>query len=389
MNDSLMEILLNEAESSTLDFKRDQYPFSGASDEQKGEILKDILAFANTPRRIDAYILIGVEEVRGGRSIVHGVSNHILEHTLQEFVNKKLNRSVEFSYQVYPFEGKSIGVITIPIQDGPYYSTKNYGRIAMNTVFIRRGSSTDIATPDEIARMGANTAARRQVPTLDLQFANRQTGEGLGQEITMESVVLNMPDHSEIPDLGSKTSRFFLSEPMANSDYYREYADFFSERAFFHPVRFLLRNTGPVLLTNARLFISVANESELSFCTEEDLPDSPRKFHSISPLSEYSFGDTRTTYINIESHDDHCEISILFGNIQPGAASRSHDLYIGSAKTQHMVIEGLVFADNLPQPVQVHLTFNINTQEHDISFEKLYEIVEKPSTSPETDEEDG
>ncbi|CAN5374670.1 MAG: AlbA family DNA-binding domain-containing protein [Pyrinomonadaceae bacterium] len=70
MNATLMEKLLNEDESSALDFKRDQYPFEKASDEQKSEFLKDILAFANAWRRTDAYILVGVEDVKGGRSNV-------------------------------------------------------------------------------------------------------------------------------------------------------------------------------------------------------------------------------------------------------------------------------------------------------------------------------
>ena len=68
MDDGLMDQLLNEDESSSLDFKLEQYPFAGATDDQKSEILKDILAFANAWRRTDAYVLIGVEEVRGGRS---------------------------------------------------------------------------------------------------------------------------------------------------------------------------------------------------------------------------------------------------------------------------------------------------------------------------------
>ena len=46
MTDGLFESLLHEEESSSLDFKRDQYPFVGASDDDKSELLKDILAFA-------------------------------------------------------------------------------------------------------------------------------------------------------------------------------------------------------------------------------------------------------------------------------------------------------------------------------------------------------
>jgi predicted HTH transcriptional regulator len=69
-----MEELLNEEEGSTLDFKLEQYPFQKASDEEKSELLKDILAFSNAWRRADAYILIGVQEVKGGRSIVKGTT---------------------------------------------------------------------------------------------------------------------------------------------------------------------------------------------------------------------------------------------------------------------------------------------------------------------------
>jgi len=40
MNDALFEQLLYEEESATLDFKRDQYPFAKATDEDKSELLK-------------------------------------------------------------------------------------------------------------------------------------------------------------------------------------------------------------------------------------------------------------------------------------------------------------------------------------------------------------
>jgi hypothetical protein len=54
MNDVLFERLLYEEESPTLDFKREQYRFSKASDDEKSELLKDILGFANAWRRYAA-----------------------------------------------------------------------------------------------------------------------------------------------------------------------------------------------------------------------------------------------------------------------------------------------------------------------------------------------
>jgi len=55
----------------------DQYSFSNATDIDKSEILKDILAFANAFRREGAFILIGVEDIRGGRANVVGTPEHI------------------------------------------------------------------------------------------------------------------------------------------------------------------------------------------------------------------------------------------------------------------------------------------------------------------------
>jgi hypothetical protein len=154
VNDGLMEQLLHEGESSSLDYKRDQYPFAGASDDEKGELLKDILAFANGWRHTEAYILIGVEEITGGRSTVVGVRLHIPENDLQQFVNSKTNRPITFSYQSYPFEGKHVGIITIPQQDRPLYLNKNYGKLGKHVVYYRQGTTTAIASPDDIARMG-------------------------------------------------------------------------------------------------------------------------------------------------------------------------------------------------------------------------------------------
>jgi len=47
MDQTLIEELLHEEEGAAVDFKRDQYPFDGADDATKSELLKDILAFAN------------------------------------------------------------------------------------------------------------------------------------------------------------------------------------------------------------------------------------------------------------------------------------------------------------------------------------------------------
>ena len=82
LNANLLEGLLHEGEGTALDFKSAQYPFVNADVGEKAELIKDILAFANSWRRTTAYILIGVEEAKGGRSKVVGVGNHLDDASL-------------------------------------------------------------------------------------------------------------------------------------------------------------------------------------------------------------------------------------------------------------------------------------------------------------------
>ena len=189
MNATLMEELLNEDESAMLDFKRDQYLFDKASDEQKSELLKDILAFANAWRRTDAYILVGVEDVKGGRSSVVGVTSHFDDASIQQFVNGKTNRPVTFSYHVFPFEGVQVGIFHLPLQDRPIYLKKDFGKLKQREVYIRRSSSTDIADPDEIAKMGT-LKIREVLGELPSQPKLNPVVESLRRDFEEQNVVL-------------------------------------------------------------------------------------------------------------------------------------------------------------------------------------------------------
>jgi predicted HTH transcriptional regulator len=116
MTTGLFEQLLRQPESEMLDFKSSQYRFIRATDIEKSELLKDILAFSNAARQADAYILIGVEEVKGNRGIVRGANDHLNDSDLQQFVCSKTNRPPVFSYSAFEIDGSSCGVIRISDQ---------------------------------------------------------------------------------------------------------------------------------------------------------------------------------------------------------------------------------------------------------------------------------
>jgi predicted HTH transcriptional regulator len=175
MNNELFERLLYEEESTTLDFKKEQYRFAKATDDEKSELLKDILGFANAWRRSEAYILIGVEDVRGGRGNVIGIpaSDHLDDHSLQQFVNNLTNQPVHFHYEAFSFEGKHVGIIRIDEQTRPIYLKKDYGKLAREKVYVRRGSATDptkSASLEEIAQMRVDSG--QPAAELLMEFAH-------------------------------------------------------------------------------------------------------------------------------------------------------------------------------------------------------------------------
>ena len=194
MNDQPpLEELLYEEEGTTLDFKREQYVFVSGNDYQKSELLKDILAFANAWRRSDAYILIGVEEVKGGRSTPLGIEIDFEGAQLQQFVNSKTQKPIDFNYRTLLIDGLKIGVIRIPLQSRPYYLEKDYGKLKRYVVYIRRGSSTDEASPEEIHNMGkAEVQDTQESPKIEFAFANLKERTSLGASMPIEAIVLDM-----------------------------------------------------------------------------------------------------------------------------------------------------------------------------------------------------
>lgn len=367
----LIENLLWEDESNTLDFKEAQYPFAGATDQQKSEIVKDILALANAFRREDAYILLGIRDVKGGRSTVVGVTNHLDDAHLQQLVNTKTNRTVEFSYHALEIDGKQVGVIRVPRQARPTYLRKAFGKLQPNTVYVRHGSSTSIATPEEISRMGIDHATSTvPTPQLDLQFADRSTHTRHGTSTTIDSLVLITPQ--KVPDYVDQQEHPYFStlSSMTNRDYYRELVEHTTFINLAKPYSFAIENTSSTTAEDVRLAITIDDPDEtLALFDDEDVPPAP---------------DTRSTAVTIRhlrppvQHDLHVrrtgqqwQITATFGKIQPKAIAylRSR-LHIGAYQPVTLTLTARLYADNLPAPINVPLHLEIKSTERTVTLDE-------------------
>ncbi len=217
MNDKLLEELLISDESDTLDFKQDQYIFANGSEMEKSKLLKDLIAFANTRRNKDAYILVGIIDKKGEKSLIKGVTEHPISNNLQQFVRSRTNKVLQFAYAKCLIGGLEIGVYTIPPQSGPFWLMKTYGEVRAGRVYIRRGDATMEATPDEVAEMGSQNALSNKTHTAELDgkinfdFSYRP-GNSLCS-LTANIIVQNLT-----PDLNVVNSKIKLKFGGANID---------------------------------------------------------------------------------------------------------------------------------------------------------------------------
>ena len=379
MSPHKLEQLLRESECTYLDFKRDQYPFVGAADQAKSELLKDILAIANAGKQIDGYILIGVEEVRGARSRVHGVKVHLSDNDLQQFVSTKLNRPLRFSYEVAPCDNVTIGVIHIPAQDRFFYLKNDYGKLQANIVYYRLGSSTAQATPDELFRWGKASAAQNPDPCLEIQFAHikRPTAVG-GSSVTKEAgTEVSSRIRRASPVSGANLAKLCPPQNQhgftREAEYWTGFTSFFRTGLVFTPIGLALRNTGRVTATDIRVELVPELGSKLTILSEEKL--SMRPLHS----SQFPHGGMFASHTRFGSRDmeirEEAGLQKILWNVPkalPHLVEFSKEMfYVTASEAGSFPLHCTVFAENLPQPARATLTIQIETEARDITIEEI------------------
>lgn len=368
MDADLFVALLLEDEGTALDFKQAQYPFGGASDEQKAELLKDLLAFANSWRRTDAYVLIGVKEVKGGRSIPVGVNDHLNDADLQQFVNSKTQRPLTFAYHAHAADGVPVGVLWVPLQQRPVFLTKPFGRLAANTVYVRRGSSTDIATPDEIAEMGRTPLGlRADKPSVRVEFANLDSREGMGQALSLTSTVIAISAGVRF----IKTPRPGYSGMLVNEDYVSDLANWFRLTKPLTQLGFLAENTSGTAAHGVHVEMEFGAQDYLFVFDEEDLPEKP-KWDLVTGIARDALLRVPTPDVRAKQHGKQWHLRFDVGDLRPKARAWSQcTVWIGATADLSLATTAKVYADSLPEPIEIPLSLEIQAQKRDLRDEDL------------------
>lgn len=166
----LVRSLAARREGSSLDFKRENVylPPPGGQNKRRfsEELAKDLAAMAN---RVGVagppgYLLVGVAELSDGTGQIVGVkaSTHLDDAAWHQKVHPFLNRVPDFTYHTVSVDGAYVGVFEIRGGLRPFYLVKE----RPPTARIRDGSSTAVATPDQVAewvRQDLQAAGRKSL----------------------------------------------------------------------------------------------------------------------------------------------------------------------------------------------------------------------------------
>jgi schlafen family protein len=160
VDQAFLNTVIADGESATVDFKIECHAFAG-SDADKAELAKDICALANNGQR-HSYLIIGVSDDGAHRKSVTNVK--LTDDNLQTFVRDAVypppkltlvDLSVRAQGRLVAHKvivvGKNARTAYRLARDFLYYREQKCFR--KNEVWIRRGATSDLATPEEIARL--------------------------------------------------------------------------------------------------------------------------------------------------------------------------------------------------------------------------------------------
>ncbi len=159
INPEKLAILLQQEESSFLEFKES---IDLDSKEGKGKFLKRILALANSCTS-QSFLIIGIEDKTKRAVGCQGIT----EEKIQQIVNRYCRPPIDFDFYLVPYQDVQIGVIQI-YHRYHFHTVKESYKYLLNgkeieirdkQVFVRRGSTVDEATPDEIIDLSRDDTA--------------------------------------------------------------------------------------------------------------------------------------------------------------------------------------------------------------------------------------
>lgn len=147
LESKFIDELVAQWETTSVDFKRELR--TGMANE-KAELIKDVIALANTQASGQRWLIIGFEDKTHQ---YHGPPDpKITQEHLEQLMSQYTAPMVDIRYEVVDYRAGQVGKLEV-IRDPkklPYRVAKSIGKRRERDVFVRHGSLTEKPTPEEL-----------------------------------------------------------------------------------------------------------------------------------------------------------------------------------------------------------------------------------------------
>lgn len=383
ISDEDLEQLRYKGESTDLDFKQAQYPFAGARDHEKSELLKDIMAMANAYRSGPGYILIGFKDLTPHPAEVVGIaaSDHIDDATLQQFVRSKIDPLLEFQYEERLFEGKHVAVITIPKQARPFAPKQDFGKLKKNVALVRRGSSTDEASVSEMTKMALADAGSSKSARVDLRIDTEENNP-LPARLKLSFLKFGeLPDYEEENwiDMGNGLRTFMPSFRVVNRNFYRDGANYHATLNRLVLVRLSLTNQSDFALGEVKLELtcSVPLGNSIQLLRYDELPDEPRSGdHLYTGRGIRSMVEQLRETVRVDERANEPVCHVFLGTLRPGETGRAEtDIALLPSGTGDYNLRVRILAREVTTPIVKEHAITIDGEIKQMELEDLGSLL--------------
>lgn len=193
---------------------------------------------------------------------------------------------------------------------------------------MRQGSSTAIATPEEIFEMGVKSITDVSKPELDLYFTSRDRTELLKEK----GIVVK--------------TKFF--DVLSSNPFLNESVLHWAQRNLLDPaIRLAIKNVSEFVANDVELEITVTSQNILFLSNSEQF---------------LGFKSHKKGNVSLENNYSHWMIKANFNKIAPKATKQIDDFYIQSKTDGEIKLVVKIYASNLPEPISKELLVKVEAQ---------------------------
>lgn len=402
------EALLNREESAKLDFKL-VVGFNGGTEHQRGELLKDLIAMANTEPSEPAYLIYGVKKEPTKPPRIEGLRDNDIIDTanLTQFVSSNVNRPIDFVMIRHSVEEKTLIALVITPDGEIRYATKKVGNTNKNAAYRRDNDATAQMTPDDIAwhavwrnrpKLALNIVAvdngsppveirdislRRLIRSDEyleaLASRVRSTTNISPDKTAAVEALMETPEQraaqealaSLLPKGPEAFEKLFSEDNEKKREIMLKRFTYMRDIALLQKVHVVVLNTGKCLASQCHVHLVIPDPNgTVLFETEGTLPQEPPSWPPgglMFRTFRLQRGTGPTNLVRMTAKKGEYAIALSLGNIQAGNHSVSEGFYIGASAAQSLAIRYTILFDEPGGPQRGEIPLAMEVEDTPVS----------------------